>query len=161
MRIDPVRVIIDVPEIDAVHITPETKVEIKIPSLPGSSHVGKITRSSWSLNTTSRTMSAEVHVPNAEGKWRPGQYVQARLTAAEVESCLSLPKTAVVTKDKQTYCLTVDENGQVRRVAIALGLQAGPDIEIREGLTGNECVISVNANSFREGQFVEATSPPE
>jgi HlyD family secretion protein len=63
MRTDPVRVMIDVPEVDAVHVTPKTKVEIKIPSLPGSSHVGTITRSSWSLNETSRTMSAEVHLP--------------------------------------------------------------------------------------------------
>lgn len=159
MRVDPVRVIIDVPEIDAVHVTPKTKVEIKIPSLPGSSHVGTITRSGWSLNTTSRTMSAEVHLPNAESNWRPGQYVQAKLTAAEAENCLSLPKTAVVVQDKQTYCISVDGEGKVRRLPITLGLQAGSDVEVREGLTGTERVISVNAGAFREGQVVEAISP--
>lgn len=159
MRVDPVRVLIDVPEVDAVHITPKTKIEIRIPSLPGSSHVGTITRSSWSLNTTSRTMSAEVHLPNAEGHWRPGQYVQARLTAAEIEDGLSLPKAAVVTHDKQTYCLVVDAGGVVRRRLIALGLVAGVDVEIREGLTGDERVISVNAGAYREGQTVEAVSP--
>lgn len=159
MRIDPVRVIIDVPEIDAVHITPQTKVEIKLPSLPGSAYVGTITRSGWSLNTTSRTMSAEVHLPNAEALWRPGQYVQAKLTTAEVENCLSLPKAAIVTQDKQTYCFTVDAEGRVNRLPISLGLQAGVDVEIREGLTGTEQVISVNAGAFREGQVVEAVPP--
>ncbi|MBL8815123.1 MAG: efflux RND transporter periplasmic adaptor subunit [Planctomyces sp.] len=159
MRMDPVRVMIDVPEVDAVHITPETKVEIKIPSLPGSLWEGTITRSSWSLNTTSRTMSAEVHIPNPDGKWRPGQYVQARLTAADVKDCLSLPKSAVVTQDKQTYCFAVDSAGKVLRLPISLGLQAGTDVEIREGLTGDEQVISVNAGAFREGQVVEATPP--
>ena len=101
-------------------------------------------------------MSAEIHVPNSEGKWRPGQYVQAKLTAAEVENCLSLPKTAVVTQDKQTYCFSVDDDGKVRRIPISLGLQAGTDLEIRDGLTGNERVISVNAGAFREGQAVKA-----
>ncbi len=158
MRIDPVRVIIDVPEIDAVHVTPKTRVEIKIPSIPGSSFVGTITRSSWSLNTTSRTMSAEIHLPNREGNWRPGQYVQAKLTTAEVANCLSLPKTAVVIQDKQTYCFSVDGNGKVVRLPVSLGLQAGPDVEIREGLTGSERIISVNAGAFREGQVVEATT---
>ncbi|MFO1043175.1 MAG: efflux RND transporter periplasmic adaptor subunit [Planctomycetaceae bacterium] len=158
MRTDPVRVIIDVPEIDAIHITSSTKVEVKIPSLPGSSHIGTITRSGWSLNTTSRTMSAEIQVPNAEGTWRPGQYVQAKLTTAEIENCLSLPKSAVVTHDKKTFCYSVDPDGKVIRLPIALGLQAGPDIEIREGLTGNERVITVNANAFQEGQIVEAAA---
>jgi multidrug efflux pump subunit AcrA (membrane-fusion protein) len=105
-------------------------------------------------------MSAEIHLPNAESNWRPGQYVQAKLTAAEVENCLSLPKSAVVTQDKQTYCFSVDGEGIVRRLPIALGLLAGSDIEIREGLTGSERIISVNASSFREGQVVEVTSPP-
>lgn len=156
MRMDPVRVIIDVPEVDAVHITPETKVELKIPALPGSSFIGTVTRSGWSLNTTSRTMSAEVHVPNAEGRWRPGQYVQARLTTEEVENGLSLPKSAIVTQEKQTYCFVVADDGTVERQPIALGLHAGTDIEIREGLTGSEKVISINANAFRAGQIVEA-----
>jgi len=159
MRTDPVRIIIDVPEIDAIRITPATKVEIKIPSLPGTSHAGTITRSSWSLNSTSRTLSAEVHLPNAEGKWRPGQYVQARITAAEIEDCLSLPKSAIVTQDKQTYCFSVDSDGKVIRLPIALGLQAGSDIEIREGLQGHERVISMNAGAYREGQIVEPVSP--
>lgn len=159
MRIDPVRVIIDVPEVDAVRVTPKTKIEIKIPSLPGSSYSGTITRSSWSLNTTSRTMSAEIHLPNAEGNWRPGQYVQAKLTAAELENCLSLPKSAVVTQDKQTYCFSVDADNKVRRLPISLGLLAGADVEVREGLTGSERIITVNASAFREGQIVEATTP--
>ncbi len=159
MRTDPVRIMIDVPEVDAVLVTPKTKVEIKIPSLPGSLWEGTITRSSWSLNTTSRTMSAEVHIPNPDGKWRPGQYVQARLTAADVKDCLSLPKSAVVTQDKQTYCFAVDSSGKVLRLPISLGLQAGTDVEIRDGLTGDEQVISVNAGAFREGQMVEATPP--
>lgn len=161
MRIDPVRVIIDVPEVDAVNITSKTKVEIKIPSIPGSSYAGTITRSSWSLNATSRTMSAEIHVPNAEGKWRPGQYVQAKLTSAEIESCLSLPKSAVVTQDKQSYCFSVDGEGKVRRLPISLGLLAEADVEVREGLTGNERVIGVNASAFREGQMVEVVLPPK
>ena len=104
-------------------------------------------------------MSAEVHIPNPDGKWRPGQYVQARLTAADVKDCLSLPKSAVVTQDKQTYCFAVDSSGKVLRLPISLGLQAGTDVEIRDGLTGDEQVISVNAGAFREGQMVEATPP--
>ncbi|MDB5391035.1 MAG: bepF 3 [Planctomycetaceae bacterium] len=155
MRADPVRVFIDVPETDSVHIGKKTKVELRVPSLQGEPIVGTITRNSWSLNTTSRTLTAEYDVPNPEGHLRPGLYVQVKLTVAELKNALSLPKTAIVTQDKQTYCLCIESDGKVVRRPITVGLQAGNEFEIRSGLTGNEKVIGMNANAFREGQIVE------
>jgi HlyD family secretion protein len=67
-----------------------------------------------------------------------------------------LPKSAIVVQDKETYCFTVNSDGKVVRLPISLGLQAGTDVEIREGLSGSEQVISINAGAFREGQTVEA-----
>jgi len=159
MRIDPVRVIVDIPETDAVHVAAGTKVELRIPSLPGDPLIGTITRTGWSLNETSRTLSAEIDVPNAEGRWRPGQYVHVKITVAELPDAISLPKTAIITIDKQTYCLTVDADNQVVRRPISFGLQAGSDFEIRDGLTGDERVIAVNPSAFREGQTVEIAEP--
>lgn len=161
VRMDPVRVLIDIPEVDAVRVSEKTEVEIKMPSLPSAPYVGTLTRSSWSLNTTSRTLTAEIHVPNGDSRWRPGQYVQVKLTVAELEDCLSLPKSAIVTQDKQTYCYSVGTDGKVVRLPISLGLQAGTDFEVREGLTGQEQIISANANAFREGQLVEIAPPPQ
>lgn len=161
MRIDPVRIFVDIPEDDAVRVSKGSKVELRVPSMPGKPYVGTVTRTSWSLNTTSRTMSAEIDVPNPDGFWRPGLYVQAKITVAELNDVFSLPKTAILTQDKQTYCYIVNADSNVERRPIAIGLQAGTEFEIREGLTGDENVISVNANTFREGQNVDAVAPPE
>lgn len=160
MRVDPVRIFVDIPEDDAVHVSKGSKVELRVPSMPGKPYVGTVTRTSWSLNTTSRTLSAEIDVPNPDGFWRPGLYVQAKITVAELNDVFSLPKAAIISQDKQTYCYTVNAESKVERRAISIGLQAGSEFEIREGLTGNEKVISVNANTFREGQIVEAVAPP-
>ena len=159
MRVDPVRVFIDIPENDAVHVAKGSKVELRVPSMHGKPHVGTITRTSWSLNTTSRTLTAEIDVPNPDGLWRPGLYVQAKVTVAELKDVFTLPKLAIITHDKQTYCQTVGADGKVARRAVSLGLHAGPEVEIREGLTGDEQVITVNANTFREGQTVEIAAP--
>lgn len=159
MRANPVRVFVDVPETDSVHINKETKVEVRIPSLPGDPYTGTITRSSWSLNTTSRTLSAEIDVPNPSGTWRPGLYVQVKLTVVELPNAISLPKTAIITQDKQTYCYCIEGDGKVVRRPISIGLLAGTDFEVRSGLKGDENVIGVNANAFREGQIVELALP--
>ena len=86
-------------------------------------------------------------------------YVQAKVTVAELKDVFSLPRLAIITHDKQTYCQTVGADGKVARRAVSLGLHAGPEVEIREGLTGDEQVITVNANTFREGQTVEIAAP--
>lgn len=159
MRVDPIRVFVDVPEADAVYVSPGSKVELRIPSLNVEPYVGTVTRTSWSLNATSRTLTVEIDVPNSEGRWRPGQFVNAKITVAELPDVISLPKTAIVTQDKQTFCFVVASDGKLIRQPIELGIQAGTEFEIRSGLTGSERVISVNANAFREGQTVEIAQP--
>jgi HlyD family secretion protein len=155
MRIDPVRVFVDVPETDAVHIQKGTKAKLKTPSLAGEPLVGEVTRTSWSLNTTSRTLTAEIDVPNPDGRLRPGLYMQVELTVAELPDAIALPKTAIVTQDKQTYCFTVSSDGKVARTAVNLGIVAGNEFEVRSGLSGEENVIGVNPAAFRDGQVVE------
>lgn len=160
MKPDPVRIFIDIPETDSIHINQKTKIEFRVPSLVAEPIVGTITRTSWSLNNTSRTLTAEIDVPNPEQLLRPGLYVRVKLTVAELNNVLSLPKTAIVTQDKQFFCFCIDAEGKVFRRSITLGLQAGTDFEIRSGLTGDERVIGANANAFREGQLVEVATAP-
>lgn len=159
MRADPLRVIIDIPESDAVHVTQKTKVELRVPSLPTRSYAGTITRSSWSLDETSRTLHAEIDLPNPSDEWRPGLYLQAKLTVAEIPDAVAIPKTAVLIVDKQTYCYCITPEQRIERRAIALGIQAGNEVEVRSGLDGTEQIIASNAGAFREGQVVEVVAP--
>lgn len=159
MRFDPIRVMVDIPETDAVRIQPGAPVELQAPQSASEPYVGTVTRIAWSLNETSRTMTAEIEVPNPQGIWRPGQFVQVKLTVAALENALSLPKTAVVTQDKQTYCFAVATDDTILKLPVSLGIQAGNDFEVREGITGDERVIGVNPNAFRPGQRVEVAPP--
>ena len=162
MTTDPVRVFVDVPEADAVYVAPTTPAVVKVPSLAGHPFEAPVTRTSWALNTTSRTLTAEVDLPNAAQKLRAGLYVLVELTVAELKDVLSLPKTAVFTQDKQPCCYTIDANNEIVLTPVTLGLQAGPDVEIRSGLTGNERVIGMNTSAFRPGMKVElAAAPPK
>lgn len=158
MRVDPVRIVVDVPETDAIPVTKGSRVELSPPNKPEARIEATISRASWSLNTTSRTLTAEIELSNTENQWRPGQYVPVKITVADLPDSMCLPKSAVFTQDKQAYCYCVEADGKVSRRAIELGVLAGSDFEIRSGLTGNERVIGSNVTAFREGQVVEAVS---
>ena len=117
-RIDPVRVVVNVPEADAGLVNIGQEVRVTLQAVPGPASVGKIVRTSWSLDPGSRTLRAEVDLPNAEAKVRPGMYVYARLTV-ELPAEWSVPVVAVGKVSEETVIYLV-ENGKAVRVAVQL-----------------------------------------
>jgi len=79
---------------------------------------------------------------------------------ANRKDVLALPRAAVLTQDKQTICLTVDQEGKVVPLPVQLGIQVGTEVEILSGLTGSERIITANVGGFRAGQTVEAVAEP-
>jgi HlyD family secretion protein len=74
-----VRVMCDVPEVNAaaVHVSDDAQVEVG--GSAGRVIRGKVTRTAWSLIPQSRTMRAEIDLDNADGKLLPGTYAQVKL----------------------------------------------------------------------------------
>ncbi|MSR56905.1 MAG: efflux RND transporter periplasmic adaptor subunit [Planctomycetaceae bacterium] len=159
IRTEIVRIFVDVPEADAVLIHPGSEARIRIPSLSAETFAGNVTRSSWMLDSSTRTLKTEIDVENADGRLRPGMYAYADLKVAERTDALALPNTAVFTADGQTFCYTIDDESKVTRRPIVVGIRAGDDVEIVSGLAGDEQVIGVNPAAFREGQRVEVMAP--
>jgi multidrug efflux pump subunit AcrA (membrane-fusion protein) len=73
-RIDPVLFIIGVPEADAAYVAPETRARVRVPALANHEFPARVTRTSWVLNPTSRTLMAQIDLPNPKGKFLPGMY---------------------------------------------------------------------------------------
>jgi HlyD family secretion protein len=159
MRIDPIRLSIDVPEAEAALISKGSKVRFRPPGSSGDPVEATISRTGWSLSNTSRTLLAEVEVANPEGLWRPGAYHSVTLVVAEVPDAVCIPKTAIFTQEKQVFCYVIDEDGRLRMQKLTLGLASGDEWQVKEGLTGDEQIIARNVGAFREGQKVEIAAP--
>jgi multidrug resistance efflux pump len=117
-RVDPVRVVIHVPEADAGLVAPGQEARVTIPALPGPAKVGTIVRTSWALEPGSRTLRAEVDLPNADARVRPGMYVITRL-AAVLPVEWSVPTAAVGKVNDESVAYLV-EGGKAVRVAVQL-----------------------------------------
>ena len=155
IRIDKVRIFVDVPEADAVLTRKDGEARIRIPSMSAETFVGTVTRTAWMLNTGTRTLRTEIDRDNPDGRLRPGMYVVADLKVAERPDALALPHTALWSAEGQTFCYTIGDSGKVTRQPVTVGIRAGDEIEIVSGLTGEEQVIGTNPAAFRDGQQVE------
>jgi RND family efflux transporter MFP subunit len=118
-KIDPIRIVIKVPEADSglVDIGQDVKITLQC-CLDGAEQTGKVVRTSWGLEQGSRTLRTEIDLPNKDGHVRPGMYVYARLTA-ELPAAWSVPAAAVGKVNEQPVIYLV-EGGKAVRVQVQL-----------------------------------------
>ncbi|HLQ45266.1 MAG TPA: efflux RND transporter periplasmic adaptor subunit [Planctomycetaceae bacterium] len=159
VRADTVRIFLDVPEIDAGYIAPDSPAKIKVPSLSAESFDGKVTRTSWTLQTSSRTLRTEIDVPNPKGRLRPGMYATAEVEVARRAEALALPKSAILKQGTESFCLSITAENKIAKLPIKTGIVAGTDVEIISGLSGDESLIGANLAAYKEGQAVEIVAP--
>src|SRR5437879_10373092 len=91
-----VRVQVAVPELEASLIATDQPVKLNVDGLPGRSFDGKITRFSYALDEASKTMLAEIELPNAKLELRPGMYALVRIGIERKDDALLVPADALV-----------------------------------------------------------------
>jgi HlyD family secretion protein len=163
-RIDPVRVVVAVPEADAGAVTLGQEVRISLQGAPGPGEKGAVARTSWSLEPGSRTLRVEVDLPNPDSKVRPGTFVTARLSS-EVPAEWAVP-AAAIGKANDEPALYLAENGKAVRVAVQLLKGDGHFTQVRRykrpasndwtDFTGAEAIASP-ASALSDGQDLPRT----
>jgi HlyD family secretion protein len=166
-KVDPVRVFVNVQELEAVWVRDGDIALIRPQSLQGQMFKGAVTRSSRVLNDQNRTLRTEIDLPNAEGKLMPGMYVTATIIA-EHKNVWTLPVAAVVTQGEHTFCYRV-ENGKVMRTPIQVGLRGNELVEVLkkqtkpakageegpwEDFDGQEVIVASDLASITDGQEI-------
>ena len=70
-QIDPVRVFMGVPELASFFVKVNDTALIRFQAIPGATREGKVVRSGFSLNPSTRTLQTEIDIPNSDGHFTP------------------------------------------------------------------------------------------
>jgi RND family efflux transporter MFP subunit len=152
---DPVRVLVQVPQSLVADVAAGLAVDVVISEYPGQKFAGTLTRTSGTLDPDSRTMRAEVRVPNADGRLLPGMYASVSLLSKRSRPTFSLPATALISGGESAQVASVDREGGVRLLRVAVEHDYGAEIEIKHGLTGSESIIRSPGPQIKEGLRVQ------
>jgi RND family efflux transporter MFP subunit len=131
-QIDPVRVFVNVPGVDAAWIKNGDRVIFRVQGAGGEAYEGRVTRNARALNPQSRTLRTEIDVPNPKGTLLPGMYVQAAITVQH-PNVWTLPAAAVRTEGDQTICFQVADGKEVR-TPLQVGLRGDGQVEVLKKL---------------------------
>lgn len=131
-RIDVVRVFVDIPEGDANFVQKGTKASVLIRAFRDTPIPGKVTRTAWALNVKSRTLRAEIDLPNTNSQILPGMYAYGKVHI-ERPNVWTIPISALAYSGDKTFYWSY-KNGKANRTEIQVGVNDGEYIEITNRL---------------------------
>jgi HlyD family secretion protein len=127
-RLDIVRVFVDVPERDANFVTVGTKATVLARAYRDAELAASVTRVSWALNMKSRTLRAEVDLPNPDSRLLPGMYAYVKVII-ERPHVQAVPIDALVYDGDQTLCWLY-QGGKAVRTELQTGINDDRWIEV-------------------------------
>lgn len=155
--LDPLKVDFRIPQKAVAQVRLGQSVEITLDTYPGERFRGEIYAINPRLDEAGRSQAIRAHIGNPDRHLRPGQFVRVSVILDERPQALVIPEEAVMPQgDRLLVNLLVD--GKVERREVTLGKRFDGLVEVREGLQGDETVISAGWQKVRPGLAVRSKS---
>jgi HlyD family secretion protein len=127
-RTDIIRIFVDIPERDANYIHIGSEARVKLWAYRDEWLPATVTRLAWALNIRSRTMRAEIDLPNPGSQILPGMYAYGEVVV-ERPDVRALPRSALSYAGGKTFMWRY-EDGHAVRTEIQTGVTDGEWIEV-------------------------------
>lgn len=163
--LDPLRVLVDIPQGAVLQVRPGLQAEVAFPELPGEVFKAEVVRTAQSISADAGGMRVELRLPNPGGRIPAGMVGNVTLQVPRAAPMVIVPLSAVVAGSagsgaggSQVARLGAGSKLEFRPVKV--GRNLGAEIEILEGLAaGDKVVLAPNALLQTGTQVVAKTVP--
>jgi RND family efflux transporter MFP subunit len=157
LKTSPLRLRVEVPESAVSDVRVGTELKFTTEAAPGQEFSAVVREMNPSLDARSRTLTAEARIAQADGRLKPGSFVQVRLITAKAAPVIALPSAAVYTVAGLNKFFTIEGGKAVeRRIPEVLGSNGW--VEIPEGTVPAGARVAVtNVPLLTDGAPVRET----
>ena len=130
-------------------------------TVPGLSNdvSAKVTLISPALDPGSTTVEVWLRIDNKKGTLKVGTPVHVSVTGRSVSDALKIPSEAVLTaQDGSKSVMVVGTDGTSHRKPVELGIQDAEDVQILNGLSPTDTVVTGGAYGLEDGTKVKVGS---
>ncbi len=164
--VDPIYVNFSVPQQQLANLRTGALVEVSAPGAGIASRSGKVTAIDSVVDPNTRNVQVQATLANADGKLRPGMFVQTTLSIGATEPVIALPASAIAYAPYGDSVFVVenmkDPKGEtyrgVRQQFVKLGGGRGDQIAVVSGLKAGEEVVSSGTFKLRNGAAVQVNN---
>lgn len=109
------------------------------------------------IDPNTRTLAIRATAQNPERRILPGAFAQITYSLKEVDNALMVPSEAFVPESGQIFVF-LNKSGKAQRVAVQTGIRTDSQIQVLEGITPGDTVLTTGILQLREGMPVRITS---
>jgi RND family efflux transporter MFP subunit len=153
-QLNPLRLVVAVPEASAGGIDPRAQIHFSVPAYPGRQFSASVSRLARSLDAKTRTMAVEADVPNSGGALAPGMYAEVNWPVSMPQAALLVPPTAIVTTTERAFVVRVVE-GKAEWVTVRRGSPAGDLVEVFGALRTGDVIARRASDELRDGAAIQ------
>jgi RND family efflux transporter MFP subunit len=129
------------------------QVDVRVDSLDGRVITGTISRLAYNVDDATRTMPAEIEVPNPDLQLVPGMYATLVFRVERRLRALAVLTQAVA--ESKTVVFVVNPQHEIEERHIKLGLETPTQYEVLAGLKEGDLVLTGGRSHFQLGEKVE------
>ena len=145
------------PEHHAANIRTGEEVTLQSPVSQATTAIGTVTSINPRIKTRSRALDVIVEFDNPGG-WYPGASVDATLITGQNHDALTVPMLSVVTRDDENVVFVVVDEHARKRV-VKLGWREDEWVEVLEGLTPQDLIVTEGSTLISDGSQLVITAP--
>jgi len=128
-------------------------VEVVADALPGARYLGSVDAINPRVDASGRSLEVRAKLDNTDGRLRPGMFARVRVLLGDRPDALMVPEEAVVPLGDEFFVYTVAD-GKARRAPVKLGVRREAQVELLEGVSAGDLVVTAGIRVQRDGQPV-------
>ena len=153
VRVDPLKVIAEIPEKMAPWIKDGQPVALHVDAYPQRAFEGKVSRISPAVNTATRAFPFEALVPNRDAVLKPGTFARVHIESGREDQVLTLPYSALQYRYGVNRVFVVD-NDKLTVRELKVGDRLDERIEILGGVKAGDRVAVTDVEKLIDGAKV-------
>jgi len=156
--IDTLKVDFRVPETRLADVKIGLAVSVSVDAYPGRTFEGKIYAIDPLVDVNGRALKVRARLDNADRLLRPGLFARVDVTADETQSVVVIPESALVPRGSENLVYRV-KDGKAVETTVKLGERRVGEVEIVDGVSGDEMVVVAGQQRLKDGAAVRVVDP--
>lgn len=153
-ELDPLIAYIHIPEREFRRLEKGQAADLSLDAIPGLRFQALVQRISPIVDPATGTFKVTMEVPDQGGRLKPGMFGRFNIVWDRRENVLLVPRIAIDDDDASESVFVVAD-GKAERRPVRTGYTRGSQVEIVDGLNGDEEVVVIGQSGLRDGVKVE------
>ena len=158
-NLDSIKVDFRLPEIYLAQVGRDQAVDLGVDAYPGETFQGRVYAVQPVVEQETRTALMRARIPNKGHRLKPGMFVRVALTLSTRSNAITVPEQALWPQGKDNFVFLVVD-GKVVLTKVELGKRGLGEVEISQGLSAGDMVVTEGQIKLRDGAPVMVMGAP-